>query len=408
MRLQSGPVVALIVWAVAAVCPAAAQDTRAGLLERQRQEKAAALQPYKAGRLERALLFVEQREPIRWLTPHDGFYVQYGFTDKPVGSGLAVGGGFRHDLFERRARLVLETGLSARNYQLARADFFVPRLAGGRLELGVQGAFRHYPQEDFYGLGPSSFPEDRVSFLYESTDVQARAVLRPRRWLAIGSRAGVLNPHIGPGKDGRYPSVETEFTGGATPGLDRQPAYGYREAFGAVDTRDQDGNPRAGGFYGISFRQYAARGGGDQRFHVLDADLQQFVPIFDKKRVIALRGRVISTVGDDGADVPFYFQPTLGGSDSLRSYPDYRFRDRNIVYLNAEYRWEAFTGMDMALFSDWGKVARRHGNVDFGSLKRAYGIGFRFNTYKTVFLRFDVAGGGGEGLRYHLKFSNVF
>jgi hypothetical protein len=388
--------------------PAAAQDSRAALLAQQREAKAAALRPYRPGRIERALLYIEQREPIRWLTPYDGFYVQSGFTDKPVGSGLAFGGGYRHDLFGRRARIVLETGLSVRNYQLARADFFLSGLARGRVELGVKAAYRHYPQEDFYGFGSSSRLEDRVSFLYESTDVQGRAIVRPRRWLEIGGRTGVLNPRIGPGKDGRYPSVEDGFTGSATPGLERHPAYRYAEAFGAVDTRDQDGNPRAGGFYGVSFRRYEGRGGLEQGFHVLDADLQQFIPIFDKKRVIALRGRVISTVGENGGEVPFYFQPTLGGSDSLRSYPDYRFRDRNIISLNAEYRWEAFTGMDMALFSDWGKVAARHGNVDLGSLKRAYGVGFRFNTYKTVFCRFDVAAGGGEGLRYHLKFSNVF
>jgi hypothetical protein len=398
----------VLVAGVPVATPAAAQDSRAAMLAQQRQDKAASLRPYRPGRLERALLYIEHREPIRWLTPYDGFYVQYGFTDKPVGSGLTFGSGYRHDLFNRRARLVLETGLSVRNYQLARADFFVPRLARGHVELGVKAAYRHYPQEDFYGLGPSSRLEDRVSFLYESTDVQARAVVRPRRWLEVGGRTGVLNPRIGPGKDGRYPSVETGFTGSTTPGLERHPTYRYAEAFGAVDTRDQDGNPRAGGFYGISFRRYTGGGGPEPGFHVLDADLQRFIPIFDKKRVIALRGRVISTVGDNGGGVPFYFQPTLGGSDSLRSYPDYRFRDRNIIYLNAEYRWEAFTGMDMALFSDWGKVASRHGNVDFGSLKRAYGVGFRFNTYKTVFLRFDVAAGGGEGLRYHLKFSNVF
>jgi hypothetical protein len=35
-------------------------------------------------------------------------------------------------------------------------------------------------------------------------------------------------------------------------------------------------------------------------------------------------------------------------------------------------------------------------------------MGFRFNTYKNVFLRFDVAGGGREGTRMFLKFGPAF
>ena len=36
--------------------------------------------------------------------------------------------------------------------------------------------------------------------------------------------------------------------------------------------------------------------------------------------------------------------PTIGGSDDVRGFEDFRFRDRNAVVLNAEYRWEAFSG----------------------------------------------------------------
>lgn len=398
----------VVLWMLASGPAVPAQDTRAELLRTQRQVKAAALRPHDPGRLERVLLYIEQKEPIRKISPHDGLFLRYAYPDRPTGAGPAIGGGFRHDLFGERARVVLEGGISVKKYQLGRVDFFLPRLAGGLVELGAHAAYHHHPQEDFYGLGPSSRLEDRATFRYRATDYQGRLLVRPRPWLEFGGRAGVLNPSIGPGRDTRLPQVADRF--GLTPpfGIGAQPAYGYAELSGTVDRRDQDGNPRAGGYYRVALRRYAARGGSDPGFRVLDADLQQFFPIFDKKRVIALRGRVISTVGSDDGDVPFYFQPTLGGSDSLRSYGEYRFRDRNIIFLNAEYRWEAFSGLDMALFSDWGKVATQHGNVDFGSLKRAYGIGFRFNTYKTVFLRFDIAAGGGEGMRYILKFSNVF
>ncbi len=137
-------------------------------------------------------------------------------------------------------------------------------------------------------------------------------------------------------------------------------------------------------------------------------EAQQFLPIFDKKRVIALRVQLLTTTATDGQEVPFYFRPTLGGSTSLRNVADFRFRDRNVLATTIEYRWEAFSGLDMALFSDFGSVAGRVSDLDLGQIDAAYGIGLRFNTYKAVFLRLDVAAGSDDGIRTFLKFSKVF
>jgi outer membrane protein assembly factor BamA len=100
--------------------------------------------------------------------------------------------------------------------------------------------------------------------------------------------------------------------------------------------------------------------------------------------------------------------PYIGGSNSVRSFREFRFRDENAFYMNFEYRWEAFSGLDMGLFIDKGKVAADWEDINFRDLKTAYGIGFRFNTYKSVFLRIDIATGGGEGTRMFFKFSPAF
>ena len=47
-------------------------------------------------------------------------------------------------------------------------------------------------------------------------------------------------------------------------------------------------------------------------------------------------------------------------------------------------------------------------DLDLSDLTHAYGIGVRFNTYKNVFLRIDVATGAGEGVQYFFKFSKAF
>jgi outer membrane protein assembly factor BamA len=221
-------------------------------------------------------------------------------------------------------------------------------------------------------------------------------------------RLGYLDVEVGPGTDKRFPSIEELFDALEVAGLLDQPSYLYGDLFVTLDRRDSPGNARAGQYVGARWRRYQDQDLGRFDFDALDIDVQQFIPIFDKKRVFALRAQLMTTTAGDGHEVPFYFRPTLGGSDTLRSYADFRFRDRNVFVANVEYRWEAFSGLDMALFSDFGEAAPAFDLLDVGDLKGAYGIGLRFNTAQAVFLRFDVAAGGSEGIRTFFKFSKAF
>jgi Omp85 superfamily domain len=387
-----------------------AQDTREAVLEQQRAERAKALKAYEPGKIERALLWFEEVDPITKIAPHDGFYLQYGFRWKPVGGGVGIGAGWRHDLFNRNARVVLGSGISTRNYQMLQADFSLPYLAQNRFEVGMYALYRYNPQEDFWGLGIDSLKDDRVSFLVDYRDYQGRAIVRPVRWFEVGTRFGRLDGSIGRGTDKRFPSIEERFTDATAPGLAVQPDYAYGEVFAALDYRDQDDNARDGGFYSLSWREYSDLDFDRYSFRAVDLLLQQFFPIFDKKRVFALQARLQSaaTDMDAGQQVPFYFKPTLGGSTSHRGFNDYRFRDDAALNVNAEYRWEAFSGLDMALFSDWGTVAPNIGRMKMAQMKNAYGIGFRFNTYKSVLFRVDLGFGGGEGIQYFVKWSKAF
>jgi outer membrane protein assembly factor BamA len=97
----------------------------------------------------------------------------------------------------------------------------------------------------------------------------------------------------------------------------------------------------------------------------------------------------------------------LGGSDDLRGYRPFRFYDNNSLVFNAEYRWEVFSGLDMALFADAGKVYPRWQQTNFENLEASFGFGFRFNVRNDVFLRIDT-GFSHEGFQVWFKFNNVF
>jgi hypothetical protein len=384
-----------------------AQATRAEALEQERARRANQLTPYEPGRIEKLILNAEEGKLRRLIAPYNGFFVEYGYSYKPVGSGIGFGGGFRHDLFDRRARVVFEAGETLRRYRMIRADFSLPRLAGERIEVGVEGLYRKHTQDDFYGLGSESRTEDRANFTFTAREFQGRAIVAVRPWLSVGTRLGRMSPAIASGTDTRFPSVETLFDDDAAPGLTAEPDFTYGEAFAEVDYRDEPGNARAGGHYLLTFRKYADSDLDRFGFRSVDLLVQHFVPVFDKKRVFAFQLGVSGTDASAGDQVPFYMQPTLGGSRTLRSAADYRFRDTHALWLNAEYRWEAFSALDMALFTDWGKVASTASDLDFSDLERAYGIGFRFNTAQAVIFRVDIATGD-DGLRCFFKFSKAF
>jgi hypothetical protein len=400
--------IALFLVIVSGQAAVSGQTTRAELIEKQREDKAAKLETYKPGRLEKILINAEDGKLRRLIAPHNGFFVGWGYTYRPTGAGFALGGGFRHDLFDRRARVVFEAGQSFRNYNMVRGDFSLPRLAHGNLEVGVEGVYRHQPQDDYFGPGPDSLGENRVSYLYKDNEFNGRAVFTPRSWFNVGTRFGRISPTIDQGTDDLMPSIEQVFDDSDAPGLTEQPTFLYGEGFAEIDYRDEPGHTRAGGHYAVRLRKYSDRDLDQYGFNAVDVRLRQFFPIFDKKRVFAFQLAVSGTDAASGSRVPFYYQPTLGGGQSLRSERDYRFRDTHMLLMNAEYRWEAFSALDMALFTDWGKVAPKFSDLDFSDLEHAYGIGFRVVAAQNVIFRLDIATGGSEGIRYMFKYSKVF
>jgi outer membrane protein assembly factor BamA len=390
--------------------PAGAQepeaDTRAELLAKMREQKAKVLQPYKPTGIERALLYIEEHRIIERLTIADGWYPRIGGL--ATGGGFAGGVGYRKHLFDDLLFLNTSAAFSLKAYKEFLAHASYPRLWNERLEIGGNFRWRDFPQEDFYGIGNSSSRANRTNYKIKSSDVNVRAALKPTPWLRFGTELGRFEPDLGPGTDRRFPTTEALFSDIDAPGLVAQPTFLYNNVFVEIDYRDQPGNPRSGGLWRGTFGRWDDRDLQQFDFHRFDAEAAHFFPIFDKKRVIALRLGLSYVNNETGNRVPFYFLAYIGGSDTLRGFREFRFRDENVVFFNAEYRWEAFSGLDMALFFDMGEVREDWQDIDFKDAKTSYGIGFRFNTYKAVFMRLDIAAGGGEGTRLFFKFGPAF
>jgi len=386
---------------------AAQVESRAEQIQAERSKKVQQLEPDVPSKPERVLQKIKDEKILERLTEGvAGFRLKFGGL--ATGSGFALGPEYlRRDLAGGEIILRGSASATLKKYMLLDLELDMPALAGDRVSLNLYAASRNFPEMQYYGPGPDSAKGSRSNYRLEETGYDATGGLRPLRHLNLGATGGYLQVNVGPGTSKRFISSEQIFGPAMTPGIDRQSNFLRGGFFAQYDCRDFPGEPRRGGNYLVRYSIYSDREFDAYSFRKLEMELQQYIPFFNERRVIALRGKSVLTYADDGNLVPFYLQPTVGGSDDLRGFRPFRFHDDNMIVLNGEYRWETFSGLDMALFVDGGKVFHRRANFNLSGLEGSAGFGMRFNIKNSVFMRVDV-GFSHEGFQVWVKFNNVF
>jgi hypothetical protein len=96
----------------------------------------------------------------------------------------------------------------------------------------------------------------------------------------------------------------------------------------------------------------------------------------------AVSFRLLTMRSGSGADssVPFYFQPTLGGSDIngqrlLSAYDDYRFRGPNLFALQESVEHSIWGPIGAYFLAEQGKVTPEGADFGFGDFARSYAVG---------------------------------
>ena len=324
------------------------------------------------------------------------------------GNGTTFGVGYRRvDVWgERLGYRATARGTLRWAYML---DFELnfPRLTTDRGELTVYSKYENSPMMDYYGPGPDSNRANRSSYRLEDLGVDVKGRYRLWKRLYGGGFGGVYFPNTGPGKRGGYPSTDEKFDPEVTPGLGDQAKFLRAGATLQWDYRDLPSGPRSGGNYYATYSRYWDRDLGQHDFNQLDAVAEQYIPYWNKTRVIALRIAAVMTYAREDQTVPFYLEPTLGGNEYLRGFGRYRFYDQSALLASVEHRWHLFTGGHAAVFFEMGKVAAKASQLNFYDLEYTGGIGFRFTLRDAVIMRIDNAVSR-EGYRLIWTFSNMW
>ena len=412
MAIAFWRVIGLIATLCLASSGAFAQDpptSRAEEIERQREEKAKHLEPARPDPIEEKILLFEERQFLQKLSQGgDGFFPKLGGL--ATGQGVALGLQYsKKDLAGGRVRLTSFAVASFAKSQRYSLAFSPPDLPDSKLDWNLKAERRTLTRVDFYGLGPESRVEDRSTFQLEDTAFDGLVAFKAARSrFRAGGKIGYLQTNVGNGypPGGLRPTSEV-FGATQLPGLADQGDFTRFGTFASLDWRDNKSLARSGTLLRTELTNYQDLDWGRHDFNKWETEIQHYIPFFNRRRVIALRARTELNFTRDGQSVPFYLKPFIGGPQELRGFRNYRFYDDNILVLNAEYRWEAFSGLDMALFVDGGQAVAKRQDFAWDKMETSAGVGFRFNVRNATFLRLDLAFSH-ESARLWLRWGSPF
>lgn len=269
---------------------------------------------------------------------------------------------------------------------------------------------------NFFGPGVESLRAARTTFRLREQVAGTLGSVPLWRGVQVDWRIEEIWPTLGRGRATPYPSVEDVFAEAEAPGLTAaRPRYGhYRAAIAIVYPAGAPATAAPGGHHEIGWSVFADQTRDRWSFRRFNVELQQRLPMPGPRGRLTLHTLVETTSTDTGHEVPFYMQPTLGGNSrvrgfrerligsddttaTLRGFTDLRFRDRNVLLLQAEYRWNVWNDIDATVFIDAGKVARRAADLHPHNLKESYGFSLSYMRGDTALGRIDAGFGGGEG-----------
>jgi len=404
-------------------------DSRAEELRERRRQKAQEIVPPKTSGVTKAFIKMEKGEIIRQIKAirWKDFYPQFGQISPT--SGFSLGGRY----YKRTGLGLTVEGTASASFtgyrqaafhfgrfnQMAPHTFLGPNAFGAPFDFGDERPgqvksflyldlrYRYLPREPFFGVGPDSSLEDETTYLLEDGHYGAVAGYQFGRWVGVGVRGSYLKVNTGPGTDDAFPAIGDLFDDNTAPGLARQPDFLRFDSAIFFNFVDTPGNPHKGGEIGLSYSRYDARGDDEFDFDSIALDLRGYLPLGSRQRVLAVRFWASRDNADPGSRVPFYLMDTLGGKETLRGFNQYRFRDARLIYLSAEYRWEAAPGIEGAFFYDTGNVFPESEDIEFKHLEHNIGAGIRFKAMNRVIFRLDV-GRGREGTIVHFQFGPSF
>ena len=385
------------------------------------------------------------------------FHLAFGSLapDNGMGFGLAF---VEHKNFanEWRTNLSLDAVATMNGSWRAGAYIKAYKLPAGN-SYHVAPLFHLYSQSislnrvDYFGLGPATTRLSQTTYGFSENITGADMALP----ISISGKSPVIAilaelngrfPSLRHGREHDIASIESLFNEATAPGLIHQPAFFQpSEAVRLVPSLFGD---RVSLNYLLQFQQFIAPGDSRYSFRRLNLDFNHSIPLSHLSKSIGkyygssatptlshntpdycggagrenlpmpcppasltrklegsinLRAFISESFAGKGSQVPFYFMPTIGGSDLngtpiLPSYPDYRFRGPNLLLFQGTIEHSLGKLPIGALLSaDEAKIGLSRSDISIDHLRHSLSAGFTVHAGGLPVLSFVYAWGGREG-----------
>lgn len=317
---------------------------------------------------------------------------------------------------------------------------------------------------DYFGLGPNTTPLNHTTFGFSENITGADAAIPlgifKAAKLALVAELNLRFPSVRPGSDASLPSIGQLFNEATAPGLSQQ--AGYMQASEGLRIDPALFLDRIRLNYLLQFQQFVAPANSQYSFRRWNGDFGHDIPLrgllpkklgnkyypnraplyqyngpddctasngernISLKRAasaktdparpcpiistteklegsINLRAFLSESFADRGSVVPFYFAPTIGGSDIngtpiLASYPDYRFRGPDLLLFRGTIEHSLGKLPVGGVFSiDEAKIGLRRDDVSLDHLRHTFSAGFTIRAGGLPVVYFLFAWGGKEG-----------
>ncbi|WP_163516357.1 BamA/TamA family outer membrane protein [Gelidibacter japonicus] len=252
-----------------------------------------------------------------------------------------------------------------------------------------------YAQDKFWGVGNETVETGTEEYFREDTGIQLEVQVPPL--LFFSDRSGFILDYkhtaIVDRKDNQFLIDESVngTQGGNLFGLGMNLIW---------DRRDNLFYPTSGHYQYIKFIAYTEPS--DYTFTSFELDVRYFKSVF-KKAVLASNLYIKSISGN----APFYELAALGGHQRMRGYFQGRYRDKNYMTLQTEYRQYFTKRLGFVAFGGIGDVSNEITDLSLNDLKFSFGGGLRylFNKKEHVNLRMDIGFGphGHTGIYFGIE-----
>jgi len=171
-----------------------------------------------------------------------------------------------------------------------------------------------------------------------------------------------------------------------------------------IDSRNDYNYPSSGTYFEFVALPNLNVFGSDFEFTHFSADYVKYLG--KNKNVVAVNLYGVATLGT----VPFNELALIGGTRRMRGYFEGRFRDRNMLMAQTEFRRELFWNFGFVVFASCGVVSKNIENFEVQNVKPSGGVGLRYRLSQDekINLRLDYGIGESGSSGFYLTIGEAF